>query len=32
MNYPVLLGYAKQAWKGYLREGNISTLTWDCEL
>lgn len=31
MNYNVLIGYVKQAWKGYLREGNVSTLTWDCE-
>ena len=21
----------KQAWKNYLREGNVSTLRWDCE-
>ena len=31
MNYNVLLGYVKKAWKNYLREGNISTLRWDCE-
>lgn len=31
MNYNVLIGYVKQAWKNYLREGNVSTLTWDCE-
>ena len=31
MNYNVLLGYVKQAWKNYLREGNVSTLTQDCE-
>ena len=31
MNYNVLLGYVKQAWKNYLREGNVSTLRWDCE-
>ena len=24
MNYNVLLGYVKQAWKNYLREGNVS--------
>ena len=31
MNYNVLLGYVKQAWKNYLREGNVSTLRWDCK-
>ena len=31
MNYNVLLGYVKKAWKNYLREGNVSTLRWDCE-
>lgn len=31
MNYTVLLGYVKKAWKNYLREGNVSTLRWDCE-
>ena len=31
MNYNVLLGYVKKAWKNYLCEGNISTLRWDCE-
>ena len=31
MNYNVLIGYAKQAWKKYLRDVNIATLTWDCE-
>ena len=31
MNYNVLLGYVKKAWKNYLREGNVSTLRWYCE-
>ena len=31
MNYNVLLGVRETGLKNYLREGNVSTLRWDCE-